>query len=177
MAFRRHLTRFRRAQHGAVAIETALSISVLVLALAGLMGIVQSVYTTDQLGRAARAAARTIALLPDAPASQTALAARACEAIRRELHLDPDFDCAAQWAIAIDSYPTPEALLAGTAVGEAAPGGGNGDMVLVRIGWSRVSSPLGWLAPDANADEGAGSPPVSMAVMGVARNERAEDEG
>ena len=161
-----------------MAIETALSISVLVLALAALMGIVQSVYTTDQLGRAARAAARTIALLPGAPASETVLQARACEAIRRELHLDPDVDCAARWAITIDSYPTPQALLAGTAGGEEAPpGGGNGDMVLVRIGWSRASSLLGWLASDANAEEDAESPPVSMVVMGVARNERAAEEG
>ena len=172
------LGRFWRARDGATAIEGALSVSVLVIALAGLLGIVHTLYSADELGRAARAAARAVALLPAAPASVAALDEVACGAIRRELGLEASFDCAAAWTITIDAYATPEDLLAGTARGgDTALAGENGDMILVRIARSDPFSPLAWLTPDANAqDPDAEDDDVSMVAMAVARNERATTE-
>lgn len=176
----------RRAQHGAAVLEGALSVSALVVALAILMGIIQTLYTSDKLARAARAAARAVALLPAAPASESALDAVVGRAIRRELDLDRDFNCRAirrepdpdsdsncgEWTVTIGAYPTPAALLAGEARGgDAPPAGENGDMILVRIGWSRAPWPFEWLVSEANAD-GDTPVPVRMVATGVARNER-----
>ena len=58
--------RFRRGQRGSVAIESALGITVLVISLAVVMEIVNAAYASDQMSRAARAAARSIALNPPA---------------------------------------------------------------------------------------------------------------
>ncbi len=167
----------RRAQRGAAVLEGALSVSVLVVALAILMGIIQTLYTSDKLARAARAAARAVALLPAAPASESALAAVACRAVRSELGLGPDVACGERWTIAINAYPTPAALLAGAGGGDAdvarggdaPPAGENGDMILVRIG-PRAPVPLGWLLSEANA---ADDDPLRVVAIGVARNERA----
>ena len=80
----RSVRRFARGQCAAVAIEAGLGIAVLVVALAALMEIVGEVYTRDEMARAARAAARALAL--DANAD-------ACVAIRRELNRGEGFDC------------------------------------------------------------------------------------
>ena len=133
--------------------------------------------TSDKLARAARAAARAVALLPAAPASESALDAVACRAVRSELGLGPDVACDERWTITIDAYPTPAALLAGAGGGDMGvarggddpPAGENGDMILVRIG-TRAPVPLGWLLSDANA---ADDDPLRVVAIGVARNERA----
>ena len=190
------LPRFRRAQRGTVAIEAALSLSVLVAALAGLMGIVQTTYKSDTLERAARAAARAVALEAEAPASASALDAVVCGAIKSELNLSSDFDCGAKWTITVDAYETPAALLAGTARSgdDATIGGENGDMVLVRIrpladeedadteDTDGEESAQGEEATaedvaeggDGEEEAGGSEPePAQVLAAGVARNERA----
>ena len=97
------------------------------------MAIVHAAYTDDRMGRAARAAARAVALETDTSASQTALAGIACAAIRQELDLNADFDCAAAWTVSIKTGLSATALAAGVnADGET------GDMVLVELEWSQV---------------------------------------
>ena len=133
---------FLRSRRGGTVIESALAISVLVIVCGGLMAIAHAAYTDDRMSRAARAAARAVALVTDTSASQGALAAVACNAIRRELGLDAEFDCAGAWTITIDTDLTPSALAGGSTIdGEA------GDMVRVEIGWlsapwARTTDPL-----------------------------------
>ena len=98
------------------------------------MAIAHAAYTDDRMGRAARSAARAVALVTDPAASQGALAAVACDAIGRELDLGAEFDCAGAWTITIDTDLTPSALAGGTVIdGEA------GDMVRVEIAWLAAS--------------------------------------
>ena len=118
---RRAVRRFRRGQRGTAAIESALGITVLVISLAGLMEIVNTVYANDEMSRAARAAARALALDPQADA---------CAAIRRELRLAEDFDCETEWALTVDHGVGPLALPV-TLDANAQPD--TGDLVLVRI--------------------------------------------
>ena len=143
-----------------MAIETAVVTSVLVLAFGGLMEIVHAAYVSDTMGRAARAAARAIALVPEAGANQGTLGSIACTAIRRELDLNEGFDCGSSWTLTVDTGLTPKALLQGQNPGDSA-----GDMVMVRIAWTRE---LWDLARPVNADER--ETPRVIAV-GVARAE------
>ena len=171
---------FVRGQEGATAAEVAISAFVLMLALAGLTGIVRDVYEADRLDRGARAAARAVALLGEAPATAAALEAVACGAIRNELGFEAAFDCAASWTLAIDAFETPAALLAGTprAGDDAVIGGEDGDMVRVRI--AALVEDAGEedadededADADADADDGA-SEPLDVLAEAVARNDRA----
>ena len=153
---------FGRARRGALAVETAVTISVLVFVFAGLMEIVHSAYVSDTMSRAARAAARAVALVPQDDASPGTLDTVACTAIRRELDLAEGFDCGTRWTLTVDTDLTPASMLAGGA-GEA-----GGDMVVVRIAWNQEPWNLGRLA--AALDEEEEAPPQAMAV-GVARRE------
>lgn len=125
---------FFRVEGGGVAVESALAIAALVVVVfGGLMAIVHAAYTDDRMGRAARAAARAVALETDTSVSQAALVGIACEAIRQELGLKADFDCATAWTVSIKTGLSATALAAGVnADGET------GDMVLVELGWSQV---------------------------------------
>ena len=126
---------FFLARRGGVAIETALAISILVLILGGLTAIAHAAYAGDRMDRAARAAARAIALAPD----RSDLNAVACDAIRRELDLDAGFDCSASWTIIVETDLSPASLAGGTDT-ESGEGGGDaagGDIVMVRIEWSQ----------------------------------------
>ena len=165
--------RFVRGQEGGVAIEVALSAFVLVLALAGLTGIVRDVYEADRLDRGARAAARAVALLGEAPATAAALEAVACGAIRNELGFEAAFDCGASWTLAIDAFESPAALLAGTprAGDDAAIGGEDGDMVRVRIATLVEDAGGGDADEDEDADDAA-SEPLDVLAEAVARNDR-----
>lgn len=152
------LRSFFRSGDGGVAIESALSIVVLVVVCGGLMAIAHAAYTDDRMGRAARAAARAIAMTEDGSSSEAALGALACAAIRREFALDSEFDCGGAWTIAIDTDLTPAALLGGSAAeGEA------GDIVRVQITWQ--NSPWAQAVYQLQGD-GAG------AAVGVARREQ-----
>ena len=158
------IRRFWRSEHGGVAIESAVTLMVLVVGFAGLMEIVQVFYTDDRMSRAARAAARVLALNPSADA---------CDTIRRELSLPGDFDCSTAWTLTVDRGVSPGTL---PATLDASVASGTGDMVLVRIGWKREPFSFDGLVRDANAEEGteddeAGSQTVSMTALGLARCE------
>ena len=136
-----------------------MAIAVLVVVFGGLMAIVHSAYTDDRMGRAARAAARAVALETDTSAGQAALVGIACEAIRQEFDLEADFDCAATWTVTITTGLAPTALATGVN-----SGGETGDMVLVELGWSQL--------PWARAAEFLGGSGAGM-TTGVARREPA----
>lgn len=150
---------FWRGRRGSLAVETALSVSLLVIAFAGIMEIVHSVYIEDRMDRASRAAARAIALAPEA--GESVLAIRACQAIRRELGLGDRFDCATRLAVRIDRNLAAASLLQD---GNTEPAGETGELVVVRIGWSAGPWNPGQLAADDDED----ARPVAV---GVARLE------
>ena len=162
--------RFVRGQGGAVAIEVAFSCFVLLLALAGLTGIVRDVYEADRLDRGARAAARAVALLGEAPETAAALETVVCRAIRSELGLEAAFDCGAEWTLAVDAFESPAALLAGTprAGDDAVIGGEDGDMVRVRIAALVEEEEAG----EGEADDDEASEPLDVLAEAVARNDR-----
>ena len=118
---------------GVAAVETALSIAVLVGVLAALMGIIQDLYAKDRAERATRAAARSIALLESAPADQASLEDAVCEGVKAELKLDSGYDCAEHWSIEVEAYASPSDLLAGTERSGSTLGGEDADLVLVRL--------------------------------------------
>ena len=93
------------------------------------MQLVGAVLDSDQVSRAARAAARSLALDP---------AADACAAIRRELRLPASFACTSKWTLDIDRDLAPSNLPAEPTddldPANALAGTGSGNMVLVRIG-------------------------------------------
>ena len=157
---------FRSAQRGGTTIESALALVVLVVALAGLMEIVNTAFATDRMNRAARAAARALAL--DASADW-------CAAIRRELRLDEAFDCDDAWTVAVDHGVAPGALPRPLT---AAVGGEAGELVLVRIEWTRRPWTFRDLVPATQAapadpdDEASPNPPLTTrAAVGLARSE------
>ena len=147
---------FLRARRGAVAVEAALAISILVVVLGGLMAIAHAAYVGDRMDRGARAAARAVSLAADL----SGLAAVACDAIKRELDLDPAFDCADSWTIVIESDLAPAALAGGT---DPRTGG---DVVRVRVEWN----PVPW-ALAGMVTQGAGT----RSAMGLARREPGPD--
>lgn len=150
---------FCRVERGGVAVESAAAIAVLVVLFGGLMAIVHAAYTDDRMGRAARAAARAVALETDTTLSQAELASIACGAIRQELDLGTAFNCAATWTVTITTGLTAAALSAG-----ANSDGETGDMVLVELAWNR----LPWArAAELLDGSGAGT------ATGVARREPA----
>ena len=125
------LAAFARSPGGGVAIESALSISLLLIVFGGLIAIVHAAYTDDRMGRAARAAARAVALDPSA--AESALTAVACDAIRNELDLAGDFDCTGEWTLSVTTGVPPSSLAGG-----GNGGGQGGDMVLVELGWEQA---------------------------------------
>ena len=173
---RRGGSSFFREGRGSVAVEGAVAISILVAAFAGLMAIVQESYSSDLLGRAARAAAQAVAL--DASADP-------CAAIRREFRLPESFDCDTRWLISVHQGLHPSELSSVLADASAEAGEG-GEMVMVRIAWSD-----GTEATEGTTMEGTGgvglpegeedlpeseeprgdARPLPTVVMGVARSE------
>ena len=166
------IRRFWRNEHGGAAIESAVTLLILVVGFAGLMEIVQVLYTDDRMSRAARAAARVLALNP--AASDEEANNVACATIRRELSLPEDFDCTA-WDLGVYQGISPETL-PDPLTPDGSVARGTGDMVLVRIGWKREPFSFGGLVRDAHAeedagDEDAGSQSISVAALGLARCE------
>ena len=162
---RRTARGFLREKRASVAIEAAIAITVLVLGFGALMEIVRASYADDRMGRAARAAARALALDP---------AADACAAIRGELRLAGDFACSTQSSgaqssgvsVRVDRGVNPTTL---PATLDAAATTGTGDMVLIRIGWTREPWRFGGILRDANAANATTT--VPMTAMGLARCE------
>ena len=167
---------FLRESRGAVAVEGAIAISILVAAFAGLMAIVQESYSSDRLGRAARAAAQAVALNASADP---------CAAIRREFRLPESFDCGTRWRISVHQGLHPSELSSVLADASAEAGGG-GEMVMVRIAWGdgaeateeataeRTSSaglPAEEEAPPELEEPRGDARPLPTVAMGVARRE------
>ena len=165
------IRRFWRGEHGGVAIESAIAIVILVVGFAGLMEIVQASYVDDRMARAARAAARSLALDPGADSE--ASKANACVAIRRELDLAEDFPCETAWELIPELGVSPNSLPA--TLGDSATAG-TGDMVLVRIKWNREALSFagdGHEADDSEdtEDDAAKIKTVPMVAIGLARCE------
>lgn len=161
---------FLREKRASVAIEAAIALTVLVLGFGALMEIVRASYADDRMGRAARAAARALALDPTADA---------CAAIRGELRLADDFACRTQSSSTQSSSAQPNGVSVRVDRGvnpttlpatlDAAATTGTGDMVLIRIGWNRGPWTFGGLLRDANAASATST--VRMTAMGLARCE------
>lgn len=121
----------RPRQRGSTTIEAAIGIFIVVASLGGLVESVAAAFESDRTARAARAAARSLALNP---------AADACAAIRRELGLPGDFDCGSKWTLDVDTGLAPSDVTADSTdlttlnPGAPLPGSGAGHMVMVRIG-------------------------------------------
>ena len=179
-SLRSALRAFSRDHSGSAVVEGAIAISILVGAFVGLMAIVQEIYATERMGRAARAAARAVALNPQADT---------CAAMRSELGLAEGFDCESQWQITIDRGVSPSRLSTLIA-GETQDESDDGELVLVRIGWKQVApetdpnleSELGTIDAETVSGDDAAPPSdssdtesnvalVSMVAMGVARSE------
>ena len=154
------LRRFWRGEHGGVAIESAIAIVILVVGFAGLMEIVQASYVDDRMARAARTAARVLALNPGANPK-----ADACVAIRRELDLAEDFDCETAWTLTVELGVSPNSLPA--TLGDSATAG-TGDMVLVQIKWNRKALSF---AGDGHEADDSETETVPMVAIGLARCE------
>ena len=152
---------FVTARCGVVAIETAMAMAVLIVTFGGLVEIVRTAHVGDTMDRAARAAARAVALVPDAAATPQALHSTACAAIRQELDLDADFDCSSRWVLAVDTGLTAKGLLEDSEDRD-------GDMVRVRILWDR----LPWDTDRSLTDEDGEDDEVGRLIaIGVARGE------
>lgn len=167
---------FLRENRGAVAVEGAVAISILLAAFAGLMAIVQESYSSDRLGRAARAAAQAVALNASADP---------CAAIRREFRLPESFDCGTRWRISVHQGLHPSEL-SSVLVDASAEAGGGGEMVMVRIAWSdgaeategttmESAGRVGLSEGEENLPESVESRgdarPLPAVAMGVARRE------
>ena len=134
-----------------------MTVGSLVIVCGGLMAIAHAAYTDDRMGRAARAAARAIAFVTEASPTQATLLSVACDAIKRELQLEANFDCSSEWTLTVTTDLVPAALSSGTN-----PDGTTGDMILVKIDWDQAP----W-AGAVNLLEGSGG----GAAVGVARRE------
>ena len=123
--------RFLLGERASVALESAIALSVLVVAFAGLMHIVGDVYADDHSGRGARAVARAIALNPSADP---------WAALKREGGLGanatcpewkPDANTCSGWTLQIDRGVAPAALPDDLSAGVSSSSGG--ELVLVRL--------------------------------------------
>ena len=143
--------RFLVCGQGVVALEGALASIPLILCLAGVFEIVQTIFMNDLIQRAAHRVARTTALA-GAAANSTALENRVRQAIDAEVGNMLDFDltmsgtctgpalAAHCLAVSVDVYDDPSAMV-GTAGNPPTPssgpnanlGGDGGDMVVVRL--------------------------------------------
>ena len=153
------LRAFLCGRRGGGAIESALSLAALVTVFAGLMAIAHAAYEDDRMGRAARAAARAVALT-DTAATKPQQDSAACEGIKRELGLDKDFVCKTWTDIKVVAGLAPSSLSSGTNTG-----GNTGDMILVTINWKRAP----WVQAVRKLDGSAG-----RIATGVARREPAD---
>ena len=153
----RTVKRFLACRRGVVALESALAIIPLVLCLAGIFGIVQTIFAGDLVKRAAYRVARANALAPTAASDAASLESLVRQAITTEVGDWLDFDltmggtCAEPeegeseadfcLVVDVDIYDSPCDMfcdLNGEGPGKsqkpnAALGGDAGDMVLVRM--------------------------------------------
>ena len=124
------MRRFLRAERASVALESAIALSVLVVAFSGLMNIVGDVYSDDRTGRGARAVARAMALNPSTDP---------WAALKREGGLSANATCpewtatantCGGWTLKIDRGVAPAALPKNLSAGVSSH---DGELVLVRL--------------------------------------------
>ena len=158
------LRRFARCEAGGSAVDSALAIAILVTAFAGLMAIVETVYTEDRMGRGARAVARSIALNPyDSDGPWNALEteglianATECPAVSTGTvtcgggNIELENGTCDDWTLIIQRKLLPEELPGALETCPAA-GAGAGDLVLVRVEKSRLPWSFVSVVPDAQA--------------------------
>lgn len=125
------IRRFLFTERGSVALESALTITVLVSAFAGMAKIAGDVFVGDWMGRGARAAARAIALNPSADPWAV---------LKREGVLDTNATCplwtvtdntCGGWTLKIDRELAPAELPADLTASVSSSG--IGQLVLVRL--------------------------------------------
>ena len=183
--------RFLRCERASAAIEGAIAIFVLVSAFAGLMEIVNTVYTEDRMGRGARMVARALALDPAAEpwvalAEEIDLDAASCSVRSDGKPTDSapgnkcDADCTVcdEWKLVIDRGVSPGTLAAALGVGEdpVEPG----EMILVRLHkhraqWSFVPSAQAAPQPaPSTADDQSGNTDTSETTDDTSKSERVE---
>lgn len=149
-----NIKRFLTCRRGAVALESALAALPLMLCLAGVFEIVQTIFAGDLLQRAAHNVARTNAMAGEVASNSAAMTTRVQDAIEEEigdwLSYDLQMNAACPepgegeedppteycLSAAVEIYGSPDDMLSGTpsvqsdAVGF---GGGSNDMVVVRL--------------------------------------------
>ena len=143
---------FLRARRASVSIASVLSITVMIFLCGGLMAIAHEAYSQDRMDRAARAAARAIALLPPSTAADEAqVNAVVCDVLRIEFGLEPTNDCSKVGPIHVSTDLTAADLAGGEppaevpdsigfsdpegeAVEDEPPAPTHGDIILVQIG-------------------------------------------
>lgn len=116
---------FRRDQRGAITLETAFALVVVVFTFASMAAIIGNVYEGDRIGRAARAAARAVSFDPGADA---------CAAAHREIGqtrptATPDRPCGG-WDVVVSTGVAPASLASVLDGGVAVSG--SDEMVLVQ---------------------------------------------
>ena len=161
---RRGVGGFWRSQSGSIAIEASLALAAMVAATAVLLEIVGALYEDDYMKRAARAAARSVALATASHGKAEDVTAIACQAIGRELGHGEDFPCELTWTLVVDTGLTPQDLLGG-----ARPTSEEriGDMVRVRIEWQREGATLDGHGTDLDQPDEE----LRQVAVGVARAE------
>jgi hypothetical protein len=126
------LVRYATGSRAAASIEGVLSITMLVLMFASIMGIVSAFQLQSRVERAAWAIARANALALGPAASADHLTARVRAAVAAEVGvgLDP-----ARLVVTVTAYATPTDLQGGVSTGQpsASLGGDADDMVVVRV--------------------------------------------
>ena len=149
-----HIKRFLACRRGVVALESALAIIPLVLCLAGMFEIVQTIFAGDLVKRAAYRVARSNALAATPASDATDMASRIKQAIDTEVGgwLDYDLrmntDCpdpannnqnqTAEYCVSatVEVYSSPADIANGQQAVQddtTGYGGGTGDTVLVRL--------------------------------------------
>ena len=137
----------------------------MVVVVGGVFEVVNTLFVSDLLDRAAHAVARDNSLQGQAAVSEEQLRERAFAAIQVELgdRLNPDL-----LSIEIDVYDNPSAMLQDElSAGENGRlGGDGGDMVVVRLGFT-PETPLGQLQQMLLSED------LGFRALAVVRNERA----
>ena len=158
---------FLRDRRGSVAVEIAVPISLLAIALAGIVQVVQSVQSarvSHRMARAAHAAARALSLSPGADDATQAI--RACEPVRDELGPDKDFDCKVGLALPIRNR-LPATQLRGPVLDAEGP---DGQLVAGRVAWSTGPWNPGEILTDDDDEED-----TRRGAIGIARLELAKE--
>ena len=159
--------RFCSALRASVALESVCCLCFVVVIVGGVFDVMNTLFVSDILDRAARAVARDNSLQVSAASDSEQLLVRAWSAIRGEVgdRLDPDLV-----TVDIKVYDNPSTMLAGdeSTGANSLLGGDAGDMVVVRLGFEPETL-LARLRSTLQVDE---SDDMVFHALAVARNER-----